>query len=308
MTERTQRMKTNLVATRPRICPDRAFIYTQVYQKTKGEPMILRRAKAFGRVLSEMPIFILNDELLIGHQASIYYASPIYPEYGVGWIEDELDTFPTRAQDPFDISKEAAGRLKEIFPYWRGNSVNDYLFKWLPGDTREARLNSKAFSITAHEAKALGHVLLRYELVMRVGLREIISQAEQRLHELDMSNPTDLGRSYFYQAVILVCNAIISYVHRYGDLAKHLSLNVSDAGRKEELDCIAELCYHVPENPARNFYEALQSFLFLHVCAHIESNGSSITPGRMDQYLYPYYESDLRNGRITEERAQELIE
>jgi len=308
--KRIRKLNEELLAVRPEVCIERARLVTQSYKETEGEPMIIRRAKALAKVLREMTIFIQKDQLIVGNQASKLRASPLFPETEAGYLERELDIFPKREQDRLIIPPEVKRELEEvIFPYWRGKTIEDIALKAIPPESREIFEHEyPTFCPDIHLKGSIGHVIVDYEKVLRLGIKGLKSGIEKKLEALDLSDPEASEKYHFYQAELIVCGAIVDWARRYAAEAKRLAAEEEDEEWKAELEKIAEICEWVPENPARTFREAVQSFWFSHLLLYIEQNGLAVSPGRLDQYLYPFYEKDKKEGRITPEQAQELLE
>jgi len=263
---------------------------------------LVRRAKALQKVLEHMTIYIADLELIVGNQASKPRSAPIFPEFSYDWIENELQTLDTRQADRFDITDDQKASLKDIFSYWRGKTTKEHALALIPEEVKEAQSNL-VFLLSSMSC-GIGHIAPDYQRVLKYGLRSILDAANQRLQGIELS---DLRRP-FYQAIITAGEAAIAFAHRFQELALQLWHRTVDVGRKAELQRIAEICGHVPAYPARDFYEALQSFWFVHVIIQIESNGHSISPGRFDQYMAEFYEKGSREGRLTDDQAGELLQ
>ena len=305
--KRIEKLKEQVRSCTPSICSERAIIITDSYIRNEREEPVIRRAKALRDILAKMSIYILDNELIVGNQASKPLAAPVFPEYAVGWLEEELDFLPQRSGDPFSVDEETTKELKNIFKYWKGKTHQERVYVALPDFVKDAE------SIGAIWGKHLlnngdGHLIVDYEKVLKDGLNVIVSEAKQKLEKLDLTNPVDLGKRAFLIAVPIVCEAAISFADRYCVLAKELAQKENRIERKEELEYISEICSRVPANPARTFREALQSLWFIHLILQIESNGHSISLGRFDQYMYPFCTKDMKEGHLVKEQALELIE
>jgi pyruvate formate-lyase/glycerol dehydratase family glycyl radical enzyme len=306
--DRTRFLKRQLLCRERELCSERALLITEAYQEFASDPMIVKRAKALRKILKGMSVYILDQELIVGHQASKQRSVPVFPEYDVEWLERELDILETRPQDQFRVPQEVRRDLQAIFPYWRDRGIRRVLFNSLPVETREHRLESKVFAIAAHEETALGHVLLDYERVITEGFEGIKAEIGTRMATLKTHIPEDMERYLFYRAAWIACDAAIEFANRYADLATGMAEQESEPNRKRELERIAAVCRQVPSKPARDFWEALQALWFVQLIPQIENNASSYSPGRMDRYLYPLYERDLECGKLTRSKAQELLD
>lgn len=307
--ERTQRMRERVVNVQPEVCLERALIATRVYKENEHLSPLPLRAKVFDAVMKEMSLFILEDELIVGHQSSKHRSAPLFPEFAVEWIDDEIETFYTRAQDKFYISDPEIKSFREdILPYWKGKTFKDKMMSYMPEDVRKLRFDAGLISVGVHEEGAVGHVLLDYEKILTHGFAGVKARISEKVAALTSWKAEDLHAREFYQAALSVCDSVITFARRYSALAIEMAQKELDPTRKAELLAIADRCAKVPEHPAENFAEALQSFWFVQVVTQIYDNGVSISPGRFDQYMLPYYEQDLADGTLTKESAQEMLE
>ena len=302
---RVERLRDSLLATESEICHERALLVTESYQENQSLPVVIKRAKALAKVLAEITISIYPDELIVGHQSSKRRSPPVFPEMCVEWIETELDEFETRKHNRLKVSEETKKALRSILPYWKGKTLYDRFLSMRPEPV--AKAVSFGLIANTHEKNALGHVALNYNKVLEKGFLGIKQEIEDALSHLDMASPDYLPRYEFLKAASIVCDAIMGFAARYANLAREMAERESDPTRRQELLQISEICAYVPANPARTFHEALQSVWFAHLIPWIEANGYSITPGRIDQYLYPFYTAD-REGGATREELQELLE
>lgn len=304
---RIQRVRDGVLQHEPSVCHERAAIVTDVYRRLAGElPTILLRAHALAAVLDGMSIFIAPDELVVGNQASRPRAAPLFPEYSWDWLLEELDSLPQRTADRFAVPPETRDALLEILPQWRGKSFRDRAVRALPEDVLNGH-RSLLFLLTSLGC-GIGHLAPDYTRVLRKGLQGIAKEARTRLASLDLTDPSTLRMRDFCQAALVVSEAAIRFAHRFAELADRLAEDVTNTERRAELCEIARICRKVPSRPAETFHEALQAFWFIHLIIQIESNGHSISPGRFDQYMMPLYEADLAAGRLTRDRAQELLD
>lgn len=306
-TERIQRLVDHLYEHMPVIESARAKLLTESYKETENEPIITRRAKAFAHILRHIPIIIRDDELIVGSSTLAPRGCQTYPEFSYQWLEDELDTVETRSADPFYIAEETKEELREVHKYWKGKTTSELALSYMAPEAVRA-IEHNIFTPGNYFYNGVGHVTVKYEEVLAVGYEGIIKKAEQELSECNVGDGDYAERSHFLQAVILSCQAVIEYARRYSALAQEMAERCTDAARKEELLRIAENCSRVPAKGAQNFYEACQSFWFVQQLIQLESSGHSISPGRFDQYMYPYYKKDMENGNISREFAQELMD
>ncbi|MDU4477453.1 glycyl radical protein [Clostridium sp.] len=291
----------------PEIESDRAVLITDSYLKTEGKPIITRRAEAFANILENIPIVIRDNELIVGSSTKSPRGCQVFPELSFSWLEDEFDTIEKRAADPFYISEETKETLKNIYRYWKGKTTSELATSYMAPEAIKA-IEHNIFTPGNYYYNGVGHVTVCYDKILEIGYEGIIKEAKDELERCNVSDMNYASKSHFLNAVILSCNAVINYAKRYAVLAKELAQKCNDQKRKKELEKIAKNCDRVPEKGARNFYEACQSFWFVQMLLQIESSGHSISPGRFDQYMYPYYEADIKSGAINKEEAQELID
>lgn len=291
----------------PEIESDRAVLITDSYLKTEGKPIITRRAEAFANILENIPIVIRDNELIVGSSTKSPRGCQVFPEFSFSWLEDEFDTIEKRAADPFYISEETKETLKNIYRYWEGKTTSELATSYMAPEAIKA-IEHNIFTPGNYYYNGVGHVTVCYDKILEIGYEGIIKEAKDELERCNVSDMNYASKSHFLNAVILSCNAVINYAKRYAVLAKELAQKCNDQKRKKELEKIAKNCDRVPKKGARNFYEACQSFWFVQMLLQIESSGHSISPGRFDQYMYPYYEADIKSGAINKEEAQELID
>ncbi len=307
--QRTQTQRKSLIDTIPHVCIERARIVTEVYKKTENLHILTRRARAFEEVLKQMSIFILDGELIAGHQSSMRRSAPLFPEFAVEWIKDEIDLFDSRPQDKFVFPEQAKKEfLEEIYPYWKGRTLEDNVFQYMTEDIRALRFDSSVFTLGIHESGGLGHLMFDYNKVLTLGFDGIKKQIRGHMEALKPYEPDSMKKRLFYESCLTICDAVIAFARRYSVLAREMAESETDEKRKQELMTISENCARVPELPARNFYEALQSFWFVQIIPQIYDNGVSISPGRFDQYMYPFYERDISDGKLSKKEAQGLLE
>lgn len=297
----------HLYAKMPEIEADRAEILTKSYQETEGEPVITRRAKAFERICRELPIIIRPDELIVGSNTQAPRGCQVFPEYSFEWLESEFDTVEHRSADPFYISEDTKKRLHKVYQYWKGKTTSELATSYMAPETLTA-MEHNIFTPGNYFYNGIGHFTVKYEEVLAIGFEGIAAKAQAALDACKVSDADYAKRSHFLQAVITCANAATEYGHRYALLALDMAKKETDSVRKMELLRIAEACAQVPGKPARSFYEACQSFWFVQMLLQTESSGHSISPGRFDQYMFPYYDADMKAGKITREYAQELMD
>ena len=287
------------------LCVERARYLTQSYKETEGQPMVLRRAKALSNILQNMSIYISENERIVGNYASTPEALTTHSEFYWRWLDKAI-----RPGKPYAglLDDNAREELLEINQYWGNKSVHGMERDMVPERVKPYwKFNGAFFWMHGAEAGVPD-----FEKIFSIGLNGIIEEAKARLIEIgdDMTMPSEefMTQKTFLEATIIALQAAIDWGKRFSELAKKQANDEKDSNRKKELEQISEICERVPGNPPRTFYEALQSFWFVHIIQHLieqHQNGCSL---RFDQLLYPFYSSDKKAGRITREGAQELLE
>ncbi len=306
-TDRIPKLVEHLYAKLPEIESARAVLITESYRQTENEPMVIRRAKAFQHILENIPIIIRDLELIVGSTTIAPRGCQTYPEFSYEWLETEFDTVETRSADPFYISEQTKRELKEANAYWKGRTTSELATAYMEPETLTA-MEHNMFTPGNYFYNGVGHVTVKYEEVLAIGFSGIRQKAEAQMATLSLTDGDYQRKSRFLQAVIISCDAAVTYARRYAKLALEEAEKCTDGARKLELLQIAQNCANVPEKGANGFYEACQSFWFVQQLLQIESSGHSISPGRFDQYMYPYYKKDLDSGKLTREFAQELMD
>jgi pyruvate formate-lyase/glycerol dehydratase family glycyl radical enzyme len=305
---RIHRLRERVLSAVPEICTQRAVLITESFRETEDEPIEIRRAKALEKILGGMDLFILTDELIVGHQSEKHRSPAVYPECNVEWIFDEAEmaSFETRLQNRLMVPPRAKGELLESAAYWRGKTLFKKAWALFPESVRQLR-RAGGFSIS-HEKYAFGHCIPDWGKLLRVGFKGLRDEVAAQLRSLDLADPANLGKREFLQSLLIVIDASSLFIRRYAALAAEKAGEASDPVRRGEFEKISEVCRWIAENPARSLHEALQLQWFAHLISIIETNGYSISFGRVDQYFYPYYRADIEQGRLTPEQAQELVE
>lgn len=316
---RIERLRERVLGVTPQLCSERARLYTESWKKTEALPISVRRALAFKSVLENQTIFIQPFELIVGNQAGRPLAAPIFPEYGLGWLEKELENLPERKLDRFTYDEETGEELKELFSFWKGKTHFDHVKaqtlqilpdEYLKGWDADNGILNDAVSNSGRMATGDGHVIVNFEKAINTGLAGIIEEAKEEMAKADqdITNPRSMSKKIFLKSVIISLEAAINFAGRYSRLALDKAEKEKDICRRNELQSIAYICDRVPGHPATGLREALQSCWFIHLILQIESNGHSMSLGRFDQYIYPFYQRDIKEGKITREQALELLE
>ena len=306
-TERITKLIDDLYREMPEIEPDRAVIITEAYKETENEPVIKRRAHAFKKICENIPVTIRPMELIVGSATKKPRGCQVFPEFSFEWLEAEFETVATRKADPFYISDETKAKLSEAYKYWKGKTTSELATAYMSPETLTA-IEHNIFTPGNYFYNGVGHVTVNYGKILEIGFDGLIKEAEDELKKCKPGDGDFAKKSTFLKAVIESLKAAITYATRYAELALNLAKNETDSNRKTELLMIANNCVNVPKKGASNFWEACQSFWFVQMLLQTESSGHSISPGRFDQYMYPYYKKDIDNNVITPEFAQELMD
>mgnify|MGYP001091405513 CR=1 FL=1 len=291
---------------------ERLRLVTEAYQKHSDVPRKLQCAYAFENVLLNASLFIYDEDLILGEIAAPAKASPIYPEFSVNWIIDEIlhSPFEEREHDQFYIrNDEERQEILDLCAWWQGKTVEDLINSRLEYDQKKgSQLGEKIFQTNLYHYAGTGHLAIDYAHLMEVGYNGLIETAKEKLAALSKRDPEYADKRDFYQAMIIMHEAAKKYIERYAVLAEEMAATEKNERRKSELNAIAENCHQIAGGAPQTFWQALQLFNFATTLIQVEGNGHSISYGRMDQWLYPYYERDIKNGVITKEFALELIE
>ena len=304
---RIDRLVSALYEKMPEIEADRAVLLTESYRQTEGEPIITRRAKAFKHILENIPITIREDELIVGSATKAPRGCQVFPEYSFEWLEAEFDTVEHRTADPFYISEDTKRTLSDVYKYWKGKTTSELATSYM-SDEAKAAIDHCIFTPGNYFYNGIGHLTVDYGKILAHGYTGIIKEAKAALSTVNQGDADYAKRTHFLNAVIMSAEAAIKYARRYAELATSMAKTTMDVKRRRELEDIAAACRNVPEFGATSFREACQSFWFVQMLLQVESSGHSISPGRFDQYMYPYYKKDIDAGKISREEAQELMD
>lgn len=305
LTRRMAHFRETILDKKPYIDATRAILVTEAYQQYQNQPPVLKRAYMLKNILEKMPIYIEDETLIVGNQAASNKDAPIFPEYTMQFVMDELDTFEKRDGDVFYITEETKEQLRAIAPFWENNNLRARGEAMLPEEV-SVFMETGFFGMEGKLNSGDAHLAINDERLLAEGLKGYEARAKSLKEGLDLCQPENIRKYHFYEAVLIVIAAVRQFAQRFSQLASQLAKDASGQ-RKEELEMISTICAKVPYEPATSFREAIQSVWFIQLILQIESNGHSLSYGRFDQYMYPYYQKDLREGRITEEEALELL-
>lgn len=306
LTERMKEFREEVLDEKPYIDAQRAILATLAYKENLNQPRVMVRAKMLEKVLDNMSIYIEDKSLLAGNQATKNRNAPIFPEYTMEFVMNELDQFEKRDGDVFYITEKTKEQLREIAPFWQNNNLRARGEALLPEEVR-VFMETGVFGMEGKLNAGDAHLAVNYERILKDGLRGYEKRVKEYKATLDLTNPDNIDKYCFYNAVLIVLKAVRNFANRYSVLAKDLAEKELNQERKIELLEISRICSKVPYEPAETFKEAVQSVWFIQLILQIESNGHSLSYGRFDQYMYPYYDRDIKNGTIKESEALELL-
>jgi pyruvate formate-lyase/glycerol dehydratase family glycyl radical enzyme len=278
---------------------EQAKIITRVYKENDGSPVILKRARSLAESLTEIPIAIDPEELIVGNRSPDVRSGIVFPEAGISWLADEIERLPYRQQDPFNVRKEDIEYFKTVIePYWRGKTLEDNIFKAYGA---EIKAIEKVVKINQKD-HAQGHICPDVNAWLKLGPYGLLKEARRKM------DLTGGDQKLFYESVSVTLDGTCRFINRYSLLASEMARKQDASMRKENLEQVSQICNFLSENPPDDFRSAVQSVWFLFVILHMESNASSFSPGRMDQYLYPFFKKDIMAGKIDAGKAIELID
>lgn len=290
-TNRIKILKDKMLNSKRYASIEQARIITRVYQENESLSIPKKRALSLKKALEEIEISVEAEELIVGNRTKGVRYGVVFPESGCSWVNQEFETLPTRPQDKFLVKEEDIKEFREsIYPYWKGKSLEDAI-KGSYG--KEINEISKVVKINQKD-HAQGHICPDSALWLKLGPQGLMEKAKEKLRNCKED------QREFYECTILVLEGAVHFMQRYHDLIEKEQI--------KELKEVGEICLNLSQRPPESFHEAVQSLWFLFVILHMESNASSFSPGRMDQYLYPYYRKDIEEGKITQQQALEILE
>ena len=305
LTERMRSFRESVLDKKPYIDAQRAILATEAYRNALNQPPVMKRALMLKNILEKMSIYIEDETVLVGNQASSNKDAPVFPEYTLKFIINELDLFEKRDGDVFYITEETKEQIRSIAPFWENNNLRARGEMLIP-EEMQVYMDTGFFGMEGKLNAGDAHIVVDYENILKLGLKDFKRRTLEYKAALDLTDPDSIYKYQFYKAVLIVIDAVKCFAERYSVLAEEKALSAEEP-RKSELLEIARICRKVPFEPAESFHEALQSVWFIQLILQIESNGHSLSYGRFDQYVYPFYAHDLEKGCITEETALELL-
>ena len=308
LSDRLLKMRNRLWDTRPCITAERLVLATEAYKKFAGESVPVFRAKVVNYIMENMTTLIMEDELIVGTATNKYRGANLHPEFqsSTQFYLKELDEFPVRTKDPYDISPEDRELILKTLPYWEGKAMQDIAKPALPKHTVEC-MNDDIITVGLTNGVS-GETTCDHEKLLTVGLKGYMEECRRNIENTLPCCQLDEEKINYWQACIIQCQGLITYAHRMADEAERQAAACTDEKRRKELMTIAENCRWVPENPPKTFMQALQMVWFAHVYFHIEVCTTANGYGRFDQYMWPYYKKDVIDEKnITEEEAFEML-
>lgn len=306
LTDRMKAFREEVLDEKPYIDAQRAVLATQVYRENQNQPRVMVRALMLQKILENMSIYIEDKTLIVGNQATKNKNAPIFPEYTMEFVLNELDLFEKRDGDVFYITEETKQQLRDIAPFWENNNLRARGEALLPEEV-SVFMETGVFGMEGKLNAGDAHLAVNYEKILAFGLKGYEERVKDLKAKLDLTDPDSIDKNIFYKAVLIVIEAVHQFAQRYSKLAQELADREKDSKRKAELLEISRICAKVPYEPATSFYEAVQSVWFIQLILQIESNGHSLSYGRFDQYMYPYYIKDIQEKVITKVEALELL-
>jgi formate C-acetyltransferase len=303
---RVDRLRWKIIEASQEVCIERARYLTEAMMLHWDKHPLTRMSFAFEYILKHISVIIRDDEIIVGCRTSKLKGAPLFPENKSLWIEGDLENFDTRGLQRAMITQEEKDELAtNILPFWKGKNVEERMQKLMPEDIL-TDMDKYIFTMMLEITYGIGHFTMNQPRVLAHGLRGVMDDAGQKLANLSPEEKNG-EKGLFYEAVIRNLLAVISFARRYSELALAMAAAEPDYERAAELREIARVCSRVPEYPAETLHEAVQSLYFIHLVAQIESGGNSISLGRIDQILFPYYRKDVEAKRGSEAQARELV-
>lgn len=305
LTNRMNGYRESVLNKKPYICAERALLVTEAYTEYQNQSSVMKRAYMLKNVLKKMSIYIEDETMIVGNQAASNRDAPIYPEYTLDFVLNELDFFEKRDGDVFYITEKTKDELRSIASFWENNNLRAKAGALLP-DEVSVFMETGFFGMEGKMNSGDAHLAVDYQQVLKIGLEGYRERTLNEKANLDLTEPESIDKYQFYKAILIVLDAVKIFAERFSLLAKKMA-KTANTERKKELLEISRICSKVPNKPAETFSEAIQSVWFIQLILQIESNGHSLSYGRFDQYMYPYLKNDLQSGTITEDQVVELL-
>ncbi|MGE5677676.1 MAG: glycyl radical protein [Pseudomonadota bacterium] len=310
VTRRIEAARQNYINAKPAISYERARIWTESHKGTEGEAVAIRRAKAFRDTCEQLEVTIFEGELVVGAIGEFRKCGILTPEFSWTWVDREMDNFDKRVQDPYVMTDEQREYVrKNIFPYWKGKSLEEAFLAQLPEETARVAVDTGYVDNDSKWRQAVGEITPDYQDVLfKKGFGGIAREAKEHISGLSLTSAEDMKKKDFYNSIVITSEGIITLARRYSKKASEMAAAEKDGQRKAELLVIADICGRIPEYPPQTFHEAIQFVWFTQLGGILSENPLALNVGRFDQFMYPYYKADMENGISTEDQMQELIE
>ena len=313
ITERVEKMREKYRTTQPEICTARYRLITEFYMQNPDMTGILKRAKNFKNICENIPVRIDDGEVIVGAQSGTYRACALYPENSVDWLKEEVESryISTREIDPYILAEDDRDYILSTVDFWMKECMSAKADASILDEYKEIANNGVTqFGPSGHSPQPVGHFCTGYNTAVRKGFAAIKEEAEQKKKELiDSALPgKSIDQYNFYRAVSIVCDGIITLTKRYAKLAEEKCAAEADPARKQELELMVDTLNWTVEKPARNFVDAVQCLFMYQTALCLDANMHGMSFGRIDQYLGDFYDNDIKNGTITPEYAQEIMD
>lgn len=307
MNGRIEALKDTFLSATRMVDTERAVLVTESYKNNEDKSDPMKRALSIRHVMENMTITIRENELLVGCHTPYVRSAPLFPEYASGWISAQIGDFSTRQGDQFAVTDEQMAEVHECLKYWKGRSLDERIAACVPEELQRI-IDYNVFYNANYPSQSPGHIVANFEYLLKTGFDKIINICKEKIAGLDINEDDFVDKREFYLSCIEIMQATIDYTKRFAVLARDLAEKEKDPARKAELLQIAENCENVPAKPASSYWEALQFVFIVQMTILLEGNGLGVALGRIDKYLYPYYEADLKAGKIDHDAALELME
>ncbi|MBE8614728.1 formate C-acetyltransferase/glycerol dehydratase family glycyl radical enzyme [Morganella morganii] len=309
LSERIESARQNYVNSKPQISYERARIWTESHKKTEGLPVEIRRAMAFKDCCEQLDTCIFDGELIVGSIGEFRKCGILTPEFSWRWVDNEMDNFSVRQQDPYIISDLQKDYIRSnIFPYWKNKSLEESFLAQLPEEIAKVTVDTGIVDNDSKWRQSVGEVTPDYSgILFKKGFSGIIDDAKEKLSQLSELVSSDADKINFYKSIILTSEGIIILANRYAEKALQMSKNEENKDRKNELLEIARICKVIPAEPPKTFWEAAQFVWFVQLGGILSENPLALNPGRFDQYMYPYYLYSINVEQVDNSSIQEII-
>ena len=307
-TERTKRLRELSVTTQPSISLERALLQTEFYERYYGTVELpILRALSFKNYIAKRKLYIGEDELIVGEKSEGPQVAPTFPEICAHSVED-MEIMNARELIGFKVKDgDYALQAEKIIPYWQGKSTRDKIMEAMSPEWKDAF--AAGIFTEFMEQRAAGHTVADDKFYQK-GFLDFKQEIEEAITALDFVNDLEAyEKKTQLQAMAIACDAMVLYGQRYAAYARELAEQETNPQRKEELLWIAANCDVVPAHKPETFAQAIQMYWFVHTGVTTELNiWDAYSPGKLDQYLYPFYQREKEAGTLDYDQARELLE